>query len=331
MTEISVIICTHDPRPEYLNRVFRALDTQTVPKGRWELLVIDNASGPELSRTCSLSWHPDARLVREEALGLTRARLRGITEARGQLLLFVDDDNVLAPDYLEVAQELISRHPHLGAIGAGRIAPEFEREPPAEIRPYLKMLALRAVSQVSWSNNLNDNDSIPWGAGLCVTRIVAMRSIRFVERLKVTEILDRRGDDLFSHGDDIFSRVAVSHGLGFGVFPELQITHLIGARRLTRSYILRLVHDEALSQHVLHYVLTGDPPRPIDWKKRARLLVRGMLAGRFSMQCLWAAFRGEERAVQFISRHQLRPLDAHPDRHGLTRANPPDPSHRALN
>ena len=41
-----------------------------------------------------------------ERLGLTPARLRGIRESRGELLVFVDDDNVLERDYLEVALAL---------------------------------------------------------------------------------------------------------------------------------------------------------------------------------------------------------------------------------
>ena len=65
------------------------------------------------------------RLVREEAPGLARARVRGIREGRGEILIFVDDDTVLAPNYLQEARRILRERPYLGAIG-GQLLPEYE-------------------------------------------------------------------------------------------------------------------------------------------------------------------------------------------------------------
>src|SRR5690348_1101571 len=100
-TNLSVITCAHNSRDDYLMRVTNALNNQTLDKASWEYLLIDNASAERLAEKIDLSWHPKARLVREEKLGLTPARLRGIREATGEMLVFVDDDNVLDPDYLK--------------------------------------------------------------------------------------------------------------------------------------------------------------------------------------------------------------------------------------
>ena len=94
--QLSVIICCHNPRSDYLERVLEALQAQTLSTNNWELLVVDNASENPVSASHNISWHPNARHVREENLGLTRARLRGIAESKADLLVFVDDDNVLA-------------------------------------------------------------------------------------------------------------------------------------------------------------------------------------------------------------------------------------------
>jgi len=40
MIPVSVIICTHNPRPDYLQRVLDALKAQTLPKENWELLLM---------------------------------------------------------------------------------------------------------------------------------------------------------------------------------------------------------------------------------------------------------------------------------------------------
>src|SRR3954468_7009251 len=100
MLRLSVVICTHNPRPDYLYRVIDSLKAQTLPRHRWELLVVDNASAKLPIEARDLAWHPSAGIAREEALGLTAARIRGIALTAGDLIVFVDDDNVLASDYL---------------------------------------------------------------------------------------------------------------------------------------------------------------------------------------------------------------------------------------
>ena len=47
MATLSVIICTHNPRLDYLRRTFDALKLQTLDRDQWELLLIDNASDNE--------------------------------------------------------------------------------------------------------------------------------------------------------------------------------------------------------------------------------------------------------------------------------------------
>jgi|SRR5688572_26164088 len=311
MVDISVIVCTHNPRPDYLRRVLDGLFAQTLPKTDWELILIDNANDVPLPDTWALSAHPQARQIREDELGLTPARLRGIRESNGELLVYVDDDNVLAPDYLEMVRTLSKQHPNLGVIGAGILAPEFAVPPPSELVPYLGCLSLRHVSDHFWSTNTNDLASVPWGAGICVRRRVTDSYKRLIKQLDVTEVLDRRGDALFGDGDVAFSWAAVASGQGFGVFPELQVTHLISANRLTQRYFLRLAHDSNLCSGVLHYLREGIFPgcshsRAEQW---VRLALHGIRRGLFSMRLKWAASAGMDGAKHFIKQRHLRPLN----------------------
>jgi glycosyltransferase involved in cell wall biosynthesis len=115
MDQVTVITCTHNPRSDYLAETIEALARQSLPLDRWEYLLIDNASSPERTPKVELSWHPEARMIREENLGLTPARLRGIREAQGNLLIFVDDDNVLDPNFLEQALRVAEEKPFLGS------------------------------------------------------------------------------------------------------------------------------------------------------------------------------------------------------------------------
>src|SRR5215472_11000120 len=83
---LSVIICTYNPRPDYFLKALDALRRQTLRYSGWELVVIDNRCTRPLSDRFDFSWHPEARVIREEAAGLTMARLRGIRESTGKLL-----------------------------------------------------------------------------------------------------------------------------------------------------------------------------------------------------------------------------------------------------
>lgn len=309
MPRISVLICSHNPRADYLGRVLDCLKAQTVSKEEWELLLVDNCSERRLADVWDLSWHPQHAHIREDDLGLTAARLRGIREARGELLLFVDDDNLLAPDYLDRAAALARSYPYLGVFGAGVLEPEFEVPPPRQLEHQLSLLALRTVSSGLWTNDPAHSGCVPWGAGLCVTRPVAAAYPHSIERLKIGHILDRRGHRQFRGGDDLFSWVAVQMGRGFGIFPELRVTHLIRADRLTQSFFLLLLHDHAYSHGVLTYLLLGKAPRPLDLAQTFRIALHGIRRGRFSMRCKWASARGAGRAARLISAEALNVLD----------------------
>src|SRR5687768_10274760 len=110
---LSVVICTHNPREAYLSRVLQALAGQTLARDEWELVIVDNGSNKPVVDQVDLSFQPNARVEREDQLGLTHARLRGIRESRGETIVFVDDDNVLAPDYLAHALEIGKSWPQL--------------------------------------------------------------------------------------------------------------------------------------------------------------------------------------------------------------------------
>jgi len=260
--DISVIICTHNPREDYLRRTLDALSAQLLPKEQWELLVVDNASSIELRNTLDLSWHVNSRYIREEKLGLTQARMRGIRESNGNLLVFVDDDNVLDPNYLGNSLRIAEERSFLGVFGAGVIEPEFEELPHEKLKPYLAMLALRSEHQPFWSN-CPDDMCVPWGAGLVVTRSVADTHLQKVATSPLQMMLDRKGALLTSGGDDAFSWTACLMGLGRGVFPQLKVIHLIGRRRLEPDYLLKIAYGIAYSRTLLSHFY-GHPIRPPD-------------------------------------------------------------------
>lgn len=249
MIELSLIICTHNPKPEHLRRVLDALMVQTLPREKWELLLIDNASTEPLA-SWNLSWHPQGRHIREAELGLTPARLRGIKESAGHLLTFVDDDNVLSFDFLAKTLEIAGEFPFLGAWG-GNVAGEFEHKVPDWLEPHLHALAIREVDRDYWSNYYSDNRSMPFGAGLSVRKVVAEAYAGALLNRPESRQLGRKGSSLVSGEDIDMALTAYDAGFGTGLFPRLRTTHIIPKARMTVDYLSRLLEGVEYSTHLL--------------------------------------------------------------------------------
>jgi GT2 family glycosyltransferase len=253
MTSVSVVICTHNPSPLRLRRVLDALRAQTLPSSQWDLIVIDNASTSPLTLGLDLSWHPRARVVVESKLGLTAARLRGIAETVGEVVVFVDDDNILDPDYLTQSVGIANAWPMLGAWG-GRVDPDFEVEPPPWIKDYWFLLAISPIDRPRWSNQPDPADSLPTGAGQCVRRQTAQRYATATRSDPLRATLDRVGTSLSSCGDIDLALTALDLGLGTGRFPQLRLRHVIPAGRLELPYLLNLAEAVSYSAHVMNYI-----------------------------------------------------------------------------
>lgn len=251
LSSVTVIVCTHNPRPDYLCRTLAALQQQTLPFKDWELLVIDNASDTPLSNWVDVSWHPHAEVIAEPTLGLTAARLRGLAEARGEILVFVDDDNVLAPDYLQQSWTILEQHASIGALG-GKSLPEFEVTPEPWFEQANVSLGLRDLGEgvqiCHWGKGASSVDAppraypayAPIGAGL-VIRKVAMQL--YSDRLSQDfrhRALGRSGKQLTSGEDNDIVLTLLEQGWGVGYFPQLQLHHLMGRDRLSKEYLARL-------------------------------------------------------------------------------------------
>ncbi len=241
---ISVIVPAHCPDRGRLRRALAGLRAQSLPSTDWETLLVDNASVPPLTGAALAAEAPsNLRLLTEPALGLTAARRRGFAEARGELCVLVDDDNVLAPDYLARVVALFTAQPGLGAIG-GRILPEFAASPAPWQHEFFDLLALRdlgpnpllasGLRPPGASRNVYPACA-PVGAGMALRR----SSVR--DWLTAPSVLsDRRGRELTSGGDNDLIFAVLRSGASVGYFPELSLTHLIPAERLDPAYLARL-------------------------------------------------------------------------------------------
>jgi hypothetical protein len=301
MTEVTVIICTHNPRPHYLRRVLEALREQTLPVDGWELLLVDNASRHPLANEWDLTWQPNARHVLEPELGLAPARRRGIRLASADLLVFVDDDNVLERNYLAETLKIKQEWPQLGTWGSAWISPDFELAPSAHLLPYISYLALRDRKVASWSNLISCRESIPVGAGLCVRSNVAAAYLKSCMQSEI-QITDRKGASLLGHGDYEICFVGCSLELGMGIFPQLRMTHLIPKERTSDEYFIRLLESSRASGQLLAHKWQNVRLQSPYSLRGAFSVIKNILTRRgFERRVFLAHLRGAQMARRLLS------------------------------
>lgn len=303
--QASVVICSHNSRLDYLERVLDALRAQTLDAASWELVLVDNASREPLAGRVKLDGLPHARIVRnpvpELEAGLVDARALGIRHSTGAIIVFVDDDNVLAPDYLAVAVALGIARPDLGAWG-GNIRLLYEKpelRPPAELEA---CLCQREISAPIWSNQVEHYASTPWGAGLCVRRTVAEAHLAKLEREPDRRQLDPVGRSMRFGGDTDLVHTGLELGLGKGVFPALNLTHLIPPRRCDLAFLARAIEAGGYSAALHGWINEGvaQPPRT-DWRFQIMRFIRWCRGSRWQRLIDREHRRGVWRAY-----HELR-------------------------
>lgn len=243
--DLSVIVPTHNPHPVRLRRTLDGLRAQTLPSARWELLAVDNASSPAIDVGKVTAEPPtNLRVVREPELGLSAARRRGLRETSAPVVVFADDDNVLAPDYLDHVLSIFGEHPRVGAIG-GKSTPEFDSPPEAWVREFDGLLACRDLGpEAKISQGLRPAGAprneyplfAPIGAGMALRR----EAVQAWLSAGTGAPTDRRGAELTSGGDNDIVLHAMKDGWEVGYFPELMLTHLIPPARTQRDYLARL-------------------------------------------------------------------------------------------
>ncbi|WP_114936916.1 glycosyltransferase [Mucilaginibacter endophyticus] len=259
---LSVVIPTYNPNRERLLATIEGLKKQSAAPEAWELILVDNNSNNKVIDEISLQWKAAARAVIEKNQGLTYARLRGVDEAKGDIVIFVDDDNILDESYVQNTIAIFTDHPNIGAIG-GKSLPELPYEEPEWLPTFYFSLALRdfgdeAIIQ-QWENKFPEYG--PIGAGMAV-RKAALQSYRAKITSGKSIITDRKGNSLSSGGDNDILLEIVKSGWDSGYFPQLSLRHIIPAERLEINYLGRLCKD--LSKSWI-YVLESHGISP--WKK----------------------------------------------------------------
>lgn len=237
---VTVVICTWN-RIRLLPQTLEALSKQRLnAPATWDVLVVDNAS-TDGTAGAARAWQGRLPLtvITEHQLGLSHARNRGLTEASGDLLAFLDDDALPAAGWLQALVDAAPNAPDAGVFG-GPVTPWFEEPPDADLAAVFPLLA-RGFSGVDRSGRpdeyLSPGDTIV-GANMAFRR-------KAIEGLRFDTDLGRVGAKLAGDEDFQFIRKVEAGGWKRFWVSAMSVEHFLPASRMTLDYLLRYTVDTA--------------------------------------------------------------------------------------
>lgn len=229
----TVALCTHN-QANRLQRTLVDLAQLKPPRGLWELLIIDNGCHDSTPDLLTRHIWPDGwqvRVVRENTLGLSNARNRAIASARGDYVIFMDDDETPDPDWLCAFERLIwDKRPD--AFG-GRIRVLFEDARP----PWLTDEILGFLGELNRADTvapLTEPHTSFYGGNFGVHVSVCRRIGNF------DTFLGRKGANNTGGEEVDFYRRLLDAGMKVWWTPDAIIYHRILASKLRRNYFLDL-------------------------------------------------------------------------------------------
>jgi glucosyl-dolichyl phosphate glucuronosyltransferase len=217
---LTVAICTRN-RAGFLREAVESVLAQATADT--QVLVVDNASTDDTETVArGFSRHPGVSVLREPELGLSAARNTALRQARGEFVIFLDDDAVAEPGWLAAYRELIEHPPSadLAACG-GAVFPHYATPTPWWLHPQAYTL--------NWSERAQPfrEQGNPWGCNFAVRRDRARSLGGFNPRL------GRKGGGMGAHEEsELLDKLRLAGGRVWWL-PQARIRHHVAADRLT--------------------------------------------------------------------------------------------------
>lgn len=115
---VSVVIPVFNDS-ERLGMCLQALENQSYPRDRYEVIVVDNGSDEDVKSIVGMFGGFQVRMIREDRAGSYAARNTGLSAAKGEVIAFTDSDCIPALDWIEKGVKHLLRTPNSGLVAGG--------------------------------------------------------------------------------------------------------------------------------------------------------------------------------------------------------------------
>ncbi len=167
---ISVVMPTRNRRT-LLERALQSLQQQTYEK--WEAIVVDDASSDDTASFVRSLEASDTRirLIKADGSGCAAARQRALLEANGQVLAYLDDDNLMGRGWLRAVAEFLGRNEAVDVVYGAQL----RLEGGADSQPFVLFEPYDEVRLAE--SNFIDAGVIAHRAGLSVQHTAGVRGV----------------------------------------------------------------------------------------------------------------------------------------------------------
>lgn len=235
MKGVTIVICCHNSGSKILPTL-RHLQQQeaTFP---WEVIVVNNNSTDDTVSIVRQAWN-EVKVVDEKQPGLRHARETGIRHAQYDFIVFCDDDNHLAKDYIDKVFTTFSSDDSIALIGGiGKAVADVAL--PSWFEDFKGLFAVGATAV---PGTLPLTSFYIYGAGMGMRKQAwdKLNSLGFK-----SAAVDRKGTEL-SGGHDVELSFAMRL-IGYKVVFDdtLRFDHYMDSNRLTVDYLLALARGSA--------------------------------------------------------------------------------------
>jgi glucosyl-dolichyl phosphate glucuronosyltransferase len=242
---LSVIVPTHN-RSDMLQTVINSLKFQTYQSEAYEIIIVDNASGDD-THVKAMEFvqeiPPVIHYLYEPRLGISHARNCGAMAARGEIIVFIDDDAIAEPGWLSAYATSFSSDPDIVCVG-GKSVLWWENERPSwfgiELEGYLGGNSILGDQKRSFLP-----DQFPFGNNMAIQKKAFLAVPGGFD-----SSFGHTGTQLGAHDE---TRI-IDHLRDMGKIiyePEACIQHFTPAERATRRYLIRRSYQIGKADAVL--------------------------------------------------------------------------------
>jgi glycosyltransferase involved in cell wall biosynthesis len=226
----SVIIPTAGNRRTYLKDTLLAAQTQEFNTSEYEILVVDNSNGEQVKEIVNKVNNNGKKIVfyiKEENKGLHYSRHAGARDAKGGVLVYIDDDIILPVHWLEAILSPF-KDPKVGCVG-GKVLPQWEAEAPL----WMSQFEPAYLSLLDYGEKpLELKDPAIWGCNMAVRKNIFFEvGGSNVDFFSDPKLMIFAGDGECGLEEKIYTA-----GYKLIYEPRAWIYHRIPASRLTPEY-----------------------------------------------------------------------------------------------
>jgi cellulose synthase/poly-beta-1,6-N-acetylglucosamine synthase-like glycosyltransferase len=265
---LSVIVPTYG-RPAYLRNNLISLLQQDLPPEQYEVIVVDNKPTGEVHRiiqNLEPEWQRPIHYVEESNVGLHNARHAGAKAARGETLVYVDDDAIAPSGWLRAILEPFEDP--LVAIVGGKILPKWEAQPP-------KWLSQFPPSYLSLLDLGEERRELRWPEGAYGCNLAIRRSVLYeVGGFNPDAMGDRRLIWFRGDGESGLHRKVYAAGYKVIYEPCAWVYHRIPPERLKVEYLCERAYNQGVSDSFTQIRAAHLGGQPYDNRRDSRYYAR---------------------------------------------------------